>query len=891
MPFIPDQDEQPQFQSAPSGFIPDPEPVKPKQSFLGGVFKGAKEKINSTAGKFGSLLGEAAALVSPETQRLRKEAQATQEFQSQKDREIAQMLIQRGETEKAKKFLQSSLTQDVNRGTAYGEQAKEYGQKGKELFRSAAETALLATGAPAMTLGGALVGSGFSGAVEGARQLASGEGLDMGRIGEAVGSGAVSTAQARGLTRFTNPLTDRAMQSVGANIASPIASRFARAVTGGVANTAEDVAFSAATGSQANIPLSFGLGAITGGMGSVGGQTRSLADQALNPTNAKAFTPSDLAPSKVLGAADTGLSTAISAPFKAGKAVLDVTGKGASMIGSGIKGGAEKFAETKTGETLLSPFTKGSEMAKGLGKKVAGVDAGEATSRLATTLMKVDPGEYASNPERYEELAKNFARYTTKQNPREALKEFSTMSKNARAYIKDQLSELDAKIGGQSLEDVAGEVRQKLLENEQVAQYQRAYPQGFEDYISTITQKLDDGNGGTSLSKIDDLRVNANEGATTFYKNGRILTQDTAPQIESLYSSHTGKILKDMLTNPLSGVEGGDKIAQALNIQHTAMQVLPAVAEGEFSGQGAKGASFGKLIGNLADPLAKRGALNVVRQADPLSEGDLSFLEKLRSYSPSEKSKTLMSMDTPTRTTPVMNTQPPKVGDLTGTALDTSTLKESTTPVQQSTVTQPEPLVLSRNLRTGEDLANETLASRFVNGKDVIQPVPDSENVVLKERNKKRADSLEKDIKAGYRNTDGTLKKPEDFDPIGFAERDVRWAEEAVRSHPGEKFFEDALEKSKDLLKKAKQSSSGGINTNPRSVTTNIQARYAKESPKVGDGRRNISAEIIKRAIETKGGAQQKRIYADFPELKNVNSLNRSSQERIIRALDKKRYN
>jgi hypothetical protein len=79
-------------------------------------------------------------------------------------------------------------------------------------------------------------------------------------------------------------------------------------------------------------------------------------------------------------------------------------------------------------------------------------------------------------------------------------------------------------------------------------------------------------------------------------------------------------------------------------------------------------------------------------------------------------------------------------------------------------------------------------------------------------------------------------------------------------------------------------------NDQKKSVTTNVQARYAKETPKAGTGRRNTSAEIVKRAIETKSPTARQKLLSDFPEARNPEKMTRRQQDKFLRSASKARY-
>jgi hypothetical protein len=76
-----------------------------------------------------------------------------------------------------------------------------------------------------------------------------------------------------------------------------------------------------------------------------------------------------------------------------------------------------------------------------------------------------------------------------------------------------------------------------------------------------------------------------------------------------------------------------------------------------------------------------------------------------------------------------------------------------------------------------------------------------------------------------------------------------------------------------------------------KSSQTNVQAKYAAEGEKsTSTGRRNISPEVIKNVLETKGKLQRNKLLNDFPMARRPNTMSRMQQEKFLRLASKQKY-
>jgi hypothetical protein len=737
----------------PASAKPVEEPSNPLAAFAGGVkdlgsgiVKGVVKGIDSSVGEFGRRLGQAAYMSvgggTKQFEEQQKQAGAQSELLLKKAIELQKS----GRKEEAKKLFEMAGQINQNSAKEADTLNADMEQAKRDTVTSGVKTGLLTVGAPAVGAGGAAMGIGLGGGMEAGRQAISGEGINLEKVGEAGGTGLVSSAQAAGLTRFSNPATQFAMGKFAGGVANPVAQRAVQGVVGGAANTAENAALAKGTGQKfgaGDAATSFGIGFGMGAIGNPADAPKTASDVMNQGLNNNALEDSI----KSIPGAIKGAPGAI-------KGAIDTT--------TGAAG--------KVPGALMKPFVKGAE-------KVSDINGEDLYGRLATSLMKVDPGEYASDPQKYEELARNFAKYTTRQDTRESIKELSTMSRNANQYIKDFASKADSTVGKMETASVIEEVKSSLLENPQIAQYAKHYPDVFAGFMKDVENRLDDGNGGASFSSINTARTWGNGVAKPYYKNGQILAQETPAQVESLFASGLGKSLKDMLVSTVAGTEDGANVAKALDLQHTAIQVLPAVSAKEFSNQ-TSGRSMGFTPGRVASgilhPFGKRSALAVIRGADKIAEDDKQFIDMMRNYKPSNLPKV----------------EPADINPL------------GLPPVGQENAG---PTVTTKKAGTAFDMRGH-----------------------------------------------GTKKAPE------------------AESIP--------------------ESAAPSADTSKKSVTTNIQAKYAEETPKVGDGRRNASSQIVQRALDTKGKAQKTRFLADYPQAKNPESLSRSAQEKILRALKSRKY-
>lgn len=201
---------------------------------------------------------------------------------------------------------------------------------------------------------------------------------------------------------------------------------------------------------------------------------------------------------------------------------------------------------------------------------------GKAATSVATPI--------ADNVTLSENLMSDALKITKSPSVRGMAKELETFYQKVNPTIDDYVARIDKTIGNQPLEDVVTTIQDKLMQSPAG----QARPDLVERFSKTLATSLDDGkvleNNGqlidnsTNLTKFNETRKLMNRGLDSWIGGGKKIVSDA--DYISDFRYQTSRALKDLLGE----ADQSGFIKKAVGLQHSAMEVAPALAKEALKG-------------------------------------------------------------------------------------------------------------------------------------------------------------------------------------------------------------------------------------------------------------------------------------------------------------------